>query len=125
MRGGAARGGVRGGAVCDGGAVRGTGRTGMRSTAPHAHPSSGCGHWSWRPHAPQRTVTQVSVQVRCVIRSGAAPRNSGGASGSPHAQGKTGGVKVCWRRHAGQRTGTFSPMTVPLRTVGDWHVTGM
>ncbi|MFJ6694833.1 hypothetical protein ACIQM4_01985 [Streptomyces sp. NPDC091272] len=64
----------------------------MRSTVPQPQPSSGWGHWSCRPQDGQRTVTQESVQVRCVIGCGRAPRNSGGASGAPHAQGKTGGT---------------------------------
>ncbi|WP_411055462.1 hypothetical protein, partial [Streptomyces sp. E11-3] len=69
-----------------------TGRIGMRSTAPQAHPSSGCGHWSWRPQAGQRTVTQSSAQVRWVIGTGATPRRTGGATGSPQLQGKAGGA---------------------------------
>lgn len=68
-----------------GGAV--TGRTGTLRTQPQEQPSSGCGHWLCRPHARHRTVTQVSVQVRCVIGEGAAPRWMGGASGAPQTQG--------------------------------------
>ncbi|GAA4108020.1 hypothetical protein GCM10022284_56850 [Streptomyces hundungensis] len=75
----------RSAAVGPGGAV--TGRTGTLRTVPQEQPSSGCGHWLWRPHARQRTVTQVSVQVRWVIGKGAAPRWIGGASGAPQAQG--------------------------------------
>lgn len=64
-----------------------TGRTGMRSTVPHGQHSSGCGHWSWRPQAGQRTLTQSSFQVRWVIGTTWAPGSKGGAVGAPHGQG--------------------------------------
>ncbi|GGT20765.1 hypothetical protein GCM10010207_20160 [Streptomyces atratus] len=64
-----------------------TGRTGIRSTVPHGQHSSGCGHWSWRPQVRQRTVTQSSFQVRCVMGTTGAPRSTGGALGAPHGQG--------------------------------------
>ncbi|GAA2446096.1 hypothetical protein GCM10010273_27470 [Streptomyces lavendulocolor] len=70
---------------CCGTAV--TGRTGTRSTVPQGQPSSGCGHWSRRPHWPHRTVTHSSVQVRWVIGSAGAPLSRGGTTGAPHGHG--------------------------------------
>ncbi|MGW7269830.1 hypothetical protein ACWGH5_04890 [Streptomyces sp. NPDC054864] len=64
-----------------------TARTGMRSTAPHAQPSSGCGHWSLRPHILHRTVTHSSAHVRSVTGVTVAPRATGGTTEAPHAQG--------------------------------------
>ncbi|MGW6025430.1 hypothetical protein [Streptomyces sp. NPDC055099] len=64
-----------------------TERTGIRSTAPHAHPSSGWGHWPRRPHIRHRTVTHSSAHVRSVTGSTVAPRATGGTTGAPHAQG--------------------------------------
>lgn len=64
-----------------------TGRTGMRSTVPHGQHSSGCGHWSRRPQPRQRTVTQSSFQVRCVIGTTGAPRSTLGLVGAPHGHG--------------------------------------
>ncbi|MEU3741296.1 hypothetical protein AB0E78_30075 [Streptomyces sp. NPDC032198] len=64
-----------------------TARTGIRSTAPHPHPSSGCGHWSRRPHIRHRTVTHSSAHDRSVTGATVAPRAIGGTTGAPHAQG--------------------------------------
>lgn len=86
--GGACAAGVAGGAGAVG-APEGacTDRTGIRSTAPHAHPSSGCGHWPRRPHIRHRTVTHSSAHVRSVTGRTVAPRATGGTTGAPHAQG--------------------------------------
>ncbi|MGW4703531.1 hypothetical protein, partial [Streptomyces sp. NPDC004285] len=78
---GTAGGGGRGG--CGGPA----GRTGIRRTVPHGQPSSGWGHaFSW-PQAPQRTVTQMSAQFRCLIGDAGSSAATTGATGLPHAHG--------------------------------------
>ena len=88
-------------------------RTGIRRTVPQEQLSSGCGHWSWRPQASQRTVTHPSDQVRWVTGSGGAPTSSGGASGAPQVHGRTAAVYVRSRRQAGQRTSAFSAAVSP------------
>ncbi|WP_436848905.1 hypothetical protein [Streptomyces griseorubiginosus] len=67
-----------------------TAATGIRSTVPHAHPSSGCGHSARRPHSAHRTVTQASSHTWCLTARAPAPGSSGGETGAPHAHGYVG-----------------------------------
>ena len=61
--------------------------TGIRSTVPQGHPSSGRGHWPRRSQAAQRRVIHSSSHTRWTTAAGAVRRSSTGTTGAPHAHG--------------------------------------